>query len=96
MYFKARFFARDDGDLVDWTYTEGVFGRTANHVDIETTGVELLGQLSFDRGRVVAGYTMLSKSEDYGDAVVDASFLRPQFRPASPDPGNGLPVDARI
>ncbi len=77
--FQGAAFVRDDGDLVDWTYTEGVFGRTANHVDIETSGVELLGQFSFDRGRVVAGYTMLSKSEDYGDAVVDASFYALNF-----------------
>lgn len=77
--FQGAAFVRDDGDLVDWTYTEGVFGRTANHVDIETTGVELLGQFSFDRGRVVAGYTMLTKSEDYGDAVVDASFYALNF-----------------
>ena len=77
--FQGAVFVRDDEDLVDWTYTEGVFGRTANHVDIETSGLELLGQLSFDRGRVVAGYTMLAKSEDYGDALVDASFYALNF-----------------
>ncbi len=77
--FQGAVFVRDDEDLVDWTFTEGVFGRRANHVDIETTGLELLGELSFDRGRVVAGYTLLSKSEDYGDALVDASFYALNF-----------------
>ena len=72
-------FVREDKDLVDWTYTEGVFGRTANHVDIETSGLEVLGELTFKRGRLMAGYTLLSKSEDYGDALVDASFYALNF-----------------
>jgi outer membrane receptor protein involved in Fe transport len=70
---------RDDRDLVDWTFAYDVFGRIANNVDIETTGVELLASYDFDKGRVVVGYTALSKDEDYGAANVDASFYALNF-----------------
>ncbi len=72
--FQAALFQRNDNDLVDWTYTDGVSGRSANNVDIETIGLELLGGLTFNKGRMVIGYTALSKSEDYGLDSVDASF----------------------
>ena len=77
--FQAAAFKRADRDLVDWTFAFDVFGRTANNVDIDTTGLELLVSYNFDKGRVVAGYTALSKDEDYGIALVDASFYALNF-----------------
>jgi vitamin B12 transporter len=77
--FQAAAFVREDRDLVDWTFAFDVFGRTANHVDIDTSGVELLTSYNFDKGRVVFGYTNLSKDENYGSANVDASFYALNF-----------------
>ena len=77
--FQIAVFQREDRDLVDWTFAYDVFGRTANNVDIDTTGVELLVSHNFDKGRVVVGYTGLSKDEDYGAANVDASFYALNF-----------------
>ncbi|QXD24707.1 TonB-dependent receptor [Opitutia bacterium ISCC 51] len=77
--FQAAVFKREDDELVDWTFAYDIFGRTANHVDIDTTGVELLASYDFDKGRVVVGYTSLSKDEDYGVANVDASFYALNF-----------------
>ena len=77
--FQAAVFKREDDELVDWTFAYDVFGRTANNVDIDTTGVELLASYNFDKGRVVVGYTSLSKDEDYGPANVDASFYALNF-----------------
>lgn len=67
-------FLREDRDLVDWTFAFDVFGRTANNVDIDTTGVELVASYDLEKGRIILGYTGLSKDEDYGLANVDASF----------------------
>lgn len=78
-HFQVALFKREDDELVDWTFAYDVFGRTANHVDIDTTGVELLASYDFDKGRVVFGYTSLSKDEDYGVANVDASFYALNF-----------------
>ena len=36
---QAAVFLREDRDLVDWTFAFDVFGRTANNVDIDTSGV---------------------------------------------------------
>jgi vitamin B12 transporter len=77
--FQAAAFLRKDRDLVDWTFAYGVSARNANNVDIDTTGVELLTSYNFDKGRVVFGYTGLSKDEDYGAANVDASFYALNF-----------------
>lgn len=79
LQFQAATFIRADRDLVDWTYAFDVFGRTANNVDIDTTGLELLLSYQFDKGRMVAGYTTLSKDEDYGNTLVDASFYALNF-----------------
>jgi hypothetical protein len=69
----AVFYRRDD-NLVDWTYAAGVFGRSANPVDIDTEGVELVARHSWGLWSVVLGYTALSKSADYLGAPVTASF----------------------
>jgi len=71
---QAALFYRRDDNLVDWTYTTGVFGRSANPVDIDTEGVELVARRSWSLWSVVLGYTALSKSADYLGAPVTASF----------------------
>ncbi|HLP06603.1 MAG TPA: TonB-dependent receptor [Opitutaceae bacterium] len=71
---QSAFFFRRDRDLTDWTYRQGVTARTANAVDIDTTGFEAVATYRWSRGRAVLGYTWLGKSEDYGSALVDASF----------------------
>ena len=74
----AVFFRRDDS-LVDWTFRRGVTARTANAVDIDTTGAELIARRSWEMCDLVVGYTVLSKSPDYRGATVDASFYALNF-----------------
>ena len=69
----ALFYRRDDR-LVDWTYQTGVIARTANPVDIDTTGVEIFARRSFSFLDVVLGGTWLAKDANYGSASVNASF----------------------
>ncbi len=69
----AVFYRRDDR-LVDWTFKTGVTARTANPVNIDTTGVELFSRRTFNRYDLVLGYAWLTKDADYGTAAVDASF----------------------
>ena len=69
----AAFYRRDD-NLVDWTYTAGVFGRSANPVDIGTEGVEIVARHSWSLWSAVLGYTALAKRADYLGAPVTASF----------------------
>jgi hypothetical protein len=71
---EAAVFYRRDDNLVDWTYATGVFGRSANPVDISTEGAELVARRSWSRWTVVLGYTALAKSADYLGAPVTASF----------------------
>lgn len=67
-------FYRQDDDLVDWTFRRGVTARSANAVDIATTGAELVARRSWSAFDLVLGYTWLTKDADYRGAVVDASF----------------------
>jgi hypothetical protein len=67
------FWRRDDG-LVDWTYRRGVTARTANPVDLDVGGLEMVARRSWSRADIVVGYTALTKSADYRGARVDASF----------------------
>lgn len=77
---SATVFYREDIDLVDWTYaTDAPFARQANPVDIDVTGIELLGSRSWDAVDLFAGYTFLDKDSDYGSALVDASFYALNF-----------------
>lgn len=76
---EAAVFHRLDDDLVDWTYRRGVTARTANAVDIGTTGVELVAAWQGKRWDFVLGYTFLEKDADYGSATVDASFYALNF-----------------
>ncbi len=74
----AVFYRRDD-QLVDWTFREGVFARTANPVDLDTVGAEAVWRRSLPFGEVVLGYTVLRKRADYRGAVVDGSFYALNF-----------------
>jgi hypothetical protein len=71
---QAAVFYRRDDNLIDWTYTTGVFGRSANAVDIDTEGVELVARHSWSLVSAVFGYTALAKDADYLGAPVTASF----------------------
>ncbi|KXU37721.1 hypothetical protein AXK11_00385 [Cephaloticoccus primus] len=68
-------FHRWDDSLVDWTFNTGSpAARTANAVDIRTTGAELVLRGEWGSGSVTLGYTALTKDADYRDGTVDASF----------------------
>ena len=68
-------FYRWDDNLVDWTFTNGSpFARSANNLDIETIGFELIGTRRWGDLEAIIGYTYLHKDEDFGDALIDASF----------------------
>jgi outer membrane receptor protein involved in Fe transport len=70
----AAVFYRQDEDLVDWTFRQGVTARSANAVDVNTTGVEFIARRSWAACDLVLGYTALTKDPDYHGAAVDASF----------------------
>jgi hypothetical protein len=71
---SAIFYRRDD-DLTDWTYNfSSSSARSANPVDITTLGLELLAIKRLDNAEIITSYTFLKKSEDYGNADIDASF----------------------
>ncbi|WP_217876517.1 TonB-dependent receptor plug domain-containing protein [Pseudoalteromonas shioyasakiensis] len=68
-------FYRKDKNLTDWTYRfDATSARFANPVDIDTLGVEFLANKSFESAELIASYTYLEKSEDYGTEDIDASF----------------------
>jgi vitamin B12 transporter len=71
---KAAVFYRRDDNLVDFTYLDGVFGRTANPVNLDTDGVELVARHSWGLVTAVIGYTALAKDAHYLGAPVTASF----------------------
>ena len=67
-------FYRVDSDLVDWTYRRGVTARSANAVNLATTGLELVARRSWAQADVIIGFNALSKAADYRGAPMDASF----------------------
>lgn len=70
----AAVFFRRDRDLVDWTYSAlSTSARTANAVDIDTLGFEVVGRRHWEHVDLVLGYTALTKDDNFG-AGVDASF----------------------
>ncbi|MFU8847137.1 MAG: TonB-dependent receptor plug domain-containing protein [Opitutales bacterium] len=72
---SAALFYRWDKDLTDWTFTNAApFTRTANPVDLETFGLELIATRKWKQFEAIASYTYLDKDEDYGANPVDASF----------------------
>ncbi|MGB0334314.1 MAG: TonB-dependent receptor plug domain-containing protein [Opitutales bacterium] len=73
-------FYRWDNNLADWTYTNGdSFARSANSVDIDTFGIEMIGTRRWKQIEAIASYTFLDKSEDYGATDIDASFYALNF-----------------
>ena len=74
----AVFYRRDD-QLTDWTFRRGVTARTANPVNLQTTGFEVVATYRTPRYDLVIGYTCLTKDADYGAATVDASFYALNF-----------------
>jgi len=73
-------FYRQDNDLTDWTYSlSSTSARTANPVDIDTLGVELIAIKRLENAEIITSYTFLDKSEDYGLADIDASFYALNF-----------------
>lgn len=76
---EAAVFRRAESDLVDWTYRRGVVARTANAVDVDTVGVEVVASRRTARTEIVLGYTWIGKDSDYGPMVVDASFYALNF-----------------
>ncbi|MDQ8207652.1 TonB-dependent receptor [Coraliomargarita sp. SDUM461003] len=71
---EAAIFYRWDQDLVDWTYESNPFARSANPVDIETFGVELIGTKRWGDFEGIASYTHLHKDEDYNNDAIVGSF----------------------
>jgi vitamin B12 transporter len=68
-------FYRKDNNLTDWTYNlNSTSARSANSVDIETLGLELLATTRLANAEIITSYTFLDKSEDYGAVDIDASF----------------------
>jgi vitamin B12 transporter len=68
-------FYRQDDDLADWTYSlSSTSARSANPVDINTLGVELLAVKRLNNAEIITSYTFLDKSENYGATDIDASF----------------------
>ncbi|MBU2677531.1 MAG: TonB-dependent receptor [Gammaproteobacteria bacterium] len=77
---RVAVFSRRDDNLVDWTYSTGApFARQANAVDIDVVGFEAFLTRQWANVHIAAGYTYLDKDEDYGSALVDASFYALNF-----------------
>lgn len=73
--FESAAFYRWDDNLADWTYTAtATSARTARNLDTETLGFELIGTRRWKDLEAIASYTYLHKDENYGSALVDASF----------------------
>ncbi len=78
--FEAAVFYRQDTDLADWTYSADTpNARSANNVNIDTLGIELITTRRWGAFEAIASYTYLHKDEDYGDASIDASFYALNF-----------------
>ncbi len=71
---EAAVFWRRDAALVDWTFRTGVTARSANAVDVDVGGAEVVLRRSWRRFDLIAGYTVLAKDADYRGAAVTASF----------------------
>ena len=67
-------FYRWDDDLTDWTYFVGDVNRTANPVDTQTFGVEIIGYHKWQNFQLIGSYAYLSKDEDYKKPDFVGSF----------------------
>ncbi|MBQ4799857.1 TonB-dependent receptor [Pseudoalteromonas sp. MMG006] len=77
---NSAIFYRKDNNLTDWTFNfDSTSARFANPVNIDTAGVEFLATKHFDTAKLIASYTYLHKSENYGAADIDASFYALNF-----------------
>ncbi|MBB1402731.1 TonB-dependent siderophore receptor [Pseudoalteromonas sp. SG45-1] len=77
---NSAIFYRKDNNLTDWTFNfDSTSARFANPVDIDTAGVEFLATKHFETAKLIASYTYLHKSENYGAADIDASFYALNF-----------------
>jgi len=76
---ETALFYRQDRNLTDWTFARGVTARTANAVDIDTTGLEVVATHKTRQYDLILGYTHLEKNADYHSARVDASFYALNF-----------------
>ena len=71
-------FYRWDENLVDWAYV-GTGARSAENVDIESSGLEIIGSHDWDGLQAIASYGFLRKKEDYGNLAIDGSFYALNF-----------------
>jgi len=76
---QTTLFHRWDDDLVDWTFVDGSAPRTANAVDLETLGFEIIGSRYWGDWEAIASYTYLHKDEDFDDPDVIGSFYALNF-----------------
>ncbi len=72
-------FYREDDELIDWTFRNDFWARSAAAVDLETWGIEAYARRSWDTVDLQLGYTWLEKNEDYGGLPVDGSFYALNF-----------------
>lgn len=75
---RAAVFHRWDDDLADWTYV-GTGARSAENVDIETVGFEIIASREWEHFQAIASYGYLKKEEDYGNLSIDGSFYALNF-----------------
>ena len=73
--FSGVVFHRWDDNLVDWTFElNSSSSRSANHVDIDTFGIELIASREWDKIETIISYSFLKKREEYGDPSIYGSF----------------------
>ena len=75
---NAAVFYRWDENLVDWAYI-GTGARSAENVDIETSGFEIIASHEWEHLQALASYSYLKKEEDYGNLSIDGSFYALNF-----------------
>ena len=72
---KTAVFFRQDRELVDWTYkSSNLNARSASAVDIDTSGVELIGKRTWGPFDLVLGCAWMDKNASYNDPTVVGSF----------------------
>ena len=72
-------FYREDDELIDWTFRNDFWARSAAAVDLETYGIEAYAHRSWETVDLQLGYTWLEKDEDYGGLPVHGSFYALNF-----------------
>ena len=72
-------FYRIDDELIDWTFRNDFWARSAAAVDLETYGIEVNARRSWATVGLQLGYSRLAKAEDYGGLPVDGSFYALNF-----------------